>query len=80
MGTDVFTLCGSEKYIYRYCGTSERADKLVSTADITTSLQLDKAEVLRCSRNFLNKDRPEQKSVAILKEREVEKSGGRSTI
>ena len=37
----------------------ERADRLASTADITSGLQLGRTEVLRGLRNFLNMDKPE---------------------
>ena len=37
---------------------NERADRLASTADITSGLELGRAEVLRGLRNFLNMDRP----------------------
>ena len=56
---------------------NERADRLASTADITSGLQLDRAEVLRCSRNSLNMDRSEHHSIDRLKERGVEKGSGR---
>ena len=55
---------------------NERADRLVRTADITSVLQLGRAEVLRGLRNFLNMDRPEHHSTGHLKERGVEKRGG----
>ena len=42
---------------------NERADRLASTADITSGLQLGRAEVLRGLRNFLNMDRPEHHSI-----------------
>ena len=54
------------------CG-NERADRLASTADITSDLQLGRAEVLRGLRNFLNMDRPEHHSIDRLKERELRK-------
>ena len=57
---------------------NERAHRLASTADITSGLQLGRAEVLR---NFLNMDRPEHHCIERLKERVVEKgSGRRSTL
>ena len=58
-----------------YDGVSgnERAYRLASTADITSDLQLGRAEVLRGLRNFLNMDRPENHSFDYLKERGVEK-------
>ena len=52
---------------------NEWADRLASTADITSGLQLGRAEVLRGLRNFLNMDRPEHHSIDRLKERGVEK-------
>ena len=51
---------------------NERADRLASTADITSGLQLGRAEVLRGWRNFLNMDRPQHHSIDHLKERGVE--------
>ena len=58
----------------RYCG----AERLASTAEITTGLQLGRAEVLRVFRHFLNKDRPVQYIIDLLTERGVEK--GRYTL
>ena len=52
---------------------NERTDRLASTADITSGLQLGRAEVLRGLRNFLNMDRPEHHSNDCQKERGVEK-------
>ena len=52
---------------------SEQADRLASTADITSDLQLGRVEVLRGLRNFLNMDSPEHHSINFLKERRVEK-------
>ena len=49
------------------------ADRLASTADITTGLQLGSAEVLRDFRHFLDMDRPEHHRVDCLEERGVEK-------
>ena len=46
-------------------------------ADITSGLPLGRAEVLRGLRNFLNTDKPEHHSIDRLKERGVEKRGGR---
>ena len=60
---------------------NERADRLASTTDVTSGLQLDRAEVLRDLRNFLNTDKPEQHRIDHLKERGVGKGSGRhSTI
>ena len=66
-------------YCTRHAGFSgnERADRLAITADITSDLQLGRAEVLRGLRNFLNMDRPEHHSIDHLKERGVEKGSGR---
>ena len=47
---------------------NERADRLASIADITSGLQLGRAEVLRGLRNFLNTARPEHHSIDRLKE------------
>ena len=54
-----------------------RADRLANTADITSDMQLGRAEVLRGLRNFLNMDRPKHHSIDSLKERGVEKGRGR---
>ena len=54
----------------------ERADRLASTA-LTSGLQLDRAEVLRGLRKFLNTDKPEHHSIDAPKERGVEKGIGR---
>ena len=60
---------------------NERADRLASTADITSGLQLGRAEVLWGLSNFLNMDRPNHHSTTCLKERGVEKeSGWHSTL
>ena len=56
---------------------NERADRLASTADITSGLQLGRAEVLKGLRNFLSTDKPEHHSIDRLKERGVEKGSGR---
>ena len=70
-------------FLWTYCpghaGVSgnEWADRLASTADITSGLQLGSAEVLRGLRNFLNMNRPEHHSTDRLKERGVEKGSGR---
>ena len=72
-----------QRLLWIYCpghaGVSgnERADRLASTADITSGLQLGRAEVLRGLRNFLNTDKPEHHSTDHLKERGVEKGSGR---
>ena len=66
-------------YCHNLAGVSwnEWAERLASTADITSGLQLNRAEVLRGLRNFLNRDRPEHHSIDRLKERGVEKGSGR---
>ena len=56
---------------------NEQADRLASTADITSGLQLGRAEVLRGLRIFLNTDKPEHHSTDCLKKRGVEKGSGR---
>ena len=72
-----------QRLLWIYCpghaGVSgnERADRLASTADITSGLQLVRAEVLRGLGNFLNMDRPEHHSTDRLKKRGVEKGSGR---
>ena len=63
-----------QRLLWIYCpghaGVSgnERADRLASTADITSGLQLGSAEVLRGLRNFLSTDKPEHHSTDRLKE------------
>ena len=70
-------------FLWIYCpghagvGGNEQADRLASTADITSGLQLGRAEVLRGLGNFLTMDRPEHHSIDRLKERGVEKGSGR---
>ena len=66
-------------YCPGYSGVSrnERADRLASTTDITSGLQVGRAEVLRGLKNFLNMDRPEHHSNDRLKERGVERGSGR---
>ena len=72
-----------QRLLWIYCpghaGVSgnERAVRLASTADITSGLQLGRAEVLRGLRNFLSTDKPEHHSIDRLKERGVEKGSGR---
>ena len=60
------------------CGNGQ-ADILASTADITSGLQLGRAEVLRGLRNFPNMNRPEQHSIDRLKERGVDKGSSRQS-
>ena len=55
----------------------ERTDRLASTANITSGLQLGRAELLRGLRYFLNMDRPEHHSTDRLKERGLERGRGR---
>ena len=80
---EVFVACSTVDLLWIYCpghaGVSgnDRADRLASTTDITSGLQLGRAEVLRDLRNFLNMDRPEHHSIHRLKERGVEKGSGR---
>ena len=72
-----------QRLLWIYCpghagvSRNERADRLASTADITSGLQLGRAEVLRGLRNFLNMDKPEHHSIDRLKEIGVEKGSGR---
>ena len=79
----VSTTVSLQRLLWIYCpghaGVSgnERADRLASTADITSGLQLGRAEVLRGLRNFLSTDKPEHHSIDRLKERGVEKGSGR---
>ena len=74
-----------QRLLWIYCpghaGVSgnERADRLVSTADITSGLQLGRTEVLRGLRDFLNMDRSEHHITDHLKERGVEKGSGRQS-
>ena len=58
------------------CCIMNRQVTHASTADIITGLQLDKAEVLRGLREYLNIDGPEQYSADHLEERGVEKKSG----
>ena len=75
-----------QRLLWIYClghtGVSgnERADRLASTADITSGLQLGRAEVLRGLRDFLNMDKPEHHSTDRLKERGWEKGSCRHSI
>ena len=55
---------------------NERADRLASTADITSGLRRGRTEMPWGLRNFLNMDRPEHHCIDRLKEREVEKGSG----
>ena len=64
-------------YFPGHAGVSGKADRLASTANITSGLQLGRAEVLRCLRNFLNMDKPEHHSIDREKERGVKKGSGR---
>ena len=53
------------------------ADRLASTADITSALQLGRTQVPRSLRSFLNMDRPNYHSTDRLMERRTEKGSGR---
>ena len=81
-GTQPCTVYGYS-LLWIYCpghagvSCNERANILANTADITSDLQLGRAEVLRGLRNFLNMDRPEHHSTDRLKERGMEKGSGR---
>ena len=59
---------------------NEQADRMASTADITSGLQLGRAEMLRGLRSFLNMDKPQHHSTDRLKERGVEKRSGWHSI
>ena len=60
---------------------NRRADGPASTADITSGLQLVRADVLGVLRDFLNVNRSQHHSIHRLKERGEEKgSGRRSTV
>ena len=60
-----------QRLLWIYCpghaGVSgnEQADRLASTADITSGLQLGRADVLRGLRDSLNMDRPEHHSIVL---------------
>ena len=76
-----------QRLLWIYCpghtrvSGNEQAGRLASTVDITSGLQLGKAEVFRGLKNFLNMDRPEHHSIDRLKKRGVEKgSGQHSTL
>ena len=64
-----------QRLVWIYCSGraglrgSEQADRLASTADITSGLRLGRVQVLRSLRNFLNMDRPEHHSVDRPKEK-----------
>ena len=85
-GTQSCTVFRPQRPLWIYCpghaGVSgnERANRLASTADITSGLQFGRSEVLRGLRNFLNTDRPEHHSIDRPKERGVEKGSGRHSI
>ena len=70
---DCLSICSSCLWLYcpEHAGVSgnERPDRLASTADIISGLQLGRAEVLRGLKILLNMDRPEHHSVDRLKER-----------
>ena len=72
-----------QRLLWIYCpghaGVSgnEQANRLANRVDITSGLQLGRAEVLRGLRNFLNMDRPEHHSIDRLKEIGVETGSGR---
>ena len=72
-----------QRLLWIYCpgharvSGNEGADRLASTADITSGLQLGREEVLRGLRKFLNMDRPEHHSIDRPKERGVEKESDR---
>ena len=70
-----------QRLVWIYCPGhagvgNESADRLASAADITSGLQLGRAEVLRGLRDFLNTDRPEHHSIDRLKKG----SGRHSTL
>ena len=60
-------------------GADRLADRLASTADTTSGLQLGRPEALRGRRSFLNMDRSEHHRIDRLKERGVEKGSGRNS-
>ena len=51
--------------------STEQTDRLASSADITTDLQLCLAELLKDKRNFLNMERPEHHSTDGLKKSRI---------
>ena len=71
-----------QRLLWIYCpghagiSGNKRADRLASTADITSGLQLDRTEMIRGLRNFLNTDRLKHHSIDRWKERGVEKGKG----
>ena len=72
-----------QRLLWVYCpghvGVSgnERSDRLASTANITSGLQLGLTDVLRGLRNFLNTDKPEHHCIHRIQKRGVEKGSGR---
>ena len=75
---------GLQRLLWIYCpehaglSGNERADRPASTADITSGLQLGRAEVLRGLGHSLNMEGPEKHSVDRLKEKSGERK--RSTF
>ena len=71
-----------QRLLWIYCpghagvSVNERANRLASTADITSGLQLSMAKMLRGLGNILNMGRPENHNIDCLKERRVEKGRG----
>ena len=67
-----------QRLLWIYCPGHARVsgNEWASTADITTVLQLGRAEVFGGLRVFLNMDRPEHHSIDCLMEREVAKGAG----
>ena len=68
-----------QRCLWIYCPGHDRdcrnewEDRLASTVDMTSGLQLGRAEVLKGLRNFLNMDRPDHNNIDCLKERGVKK-------
>ena len=82
-GTQPSTVFGYKDFCPGHAGVNgnKLADRLASTTDTTSGLQLGRAKVFRGLRNFLNTYRPEHHITDRLKEREVEKgSGPHSTL
>ena len=71
-----------QRLLWIYCpeharvSGNEWAYRLASTADVTSGLQLGRAEVLRGLRNFPNMNRSEHHSTDRLREIGVEKGSG----
>ena len=72
--------CGSNARGHAGVIENERADRLASTADITSGLQLDRVQMLRGFRNFLNIGRPEYHRSDRWTEKRSRQRSGRPTF